>query len=56
MTKEEMVIKGCMFAVNEMIGNGSNMFAHRKDGKWETMGWREILEYLNDKLEAQSND
>ena len=51
--KEEMIIKGCMFAVNEMVGGGSVKFAHRKGDKWGIIDWREILDYLDNKLKEK---
>lgn len=56
MNKEKMIIRGCMFAVNEMIGTGSVRFAHRKDGKWETIEWSEIMTELAKKLEAEHDE
>jgi len=46
MTREDMYISGCLFAVNRLIENGSSSFAIRVNDKWETVPWSEIREWI----------
>ncbi len=46
MTKEDMYILGCLFAVNRIIENGSSSFSIKVNGKWEIIPWDEIREWI----------
>jgi hypothetical protein len=46
MTREDMYISGCLFAVNRLIENGSSSFAIRVNDKWETVPWSEIRVWI----------
>ena len=46
MTREDMYISGCLFAVNELIESGSSNFAIRVNDKWELVPWDEIREWI----------
>lgn len=46
MTREDMYISGCLFAVNRLIENGSSSFAIKVNGKWEIVSWDEIREWI----------
>ena len=46
MTKEDIYISGCLFAVNRLIEDGSSVFAIRVNDKWETVPWSEIREWI----------
>ena len=46
MTKEDMYISGCLFAVNRLIENGSSSFAISVNDKWEIVPWDEIREWI----------
>ena len=46
MTREDMYISGCLFAVNRLIENGSSSFAIRVNDKWETVPWSEIRAWI----------
>lgn len=51
MTKEEMYLKGCLFAVGDIIEKGSNSFAVRHKGKLVTVSWDEITDWLVSNLD-----
>ena len=55
MTKEDMYISGCLFAVNRLIEDGSSSFAIRVNDKWETVPWSEIREWINTRV-AESEE
>lgn len=46
MKREDMYISGCLFAVNRLIEGGSSSFAIKVNGKWETVPWDEIREWI----------
>jgi hypothetical protein len=55
MTREDMYISGCLFAVNRLIEDGSSIFAIRVNDKWETVPWSEIREWINTRV-AESEE
>ncbi len=44
--KEDLYLLGCLFAVNHLIEKGSSEYAVRIDGKWHTVPWSEIREWI----------
>jgi hypothetical protein len=46
MTREDLYMSGCLFAVNRLIDDGSSSFAIKVNGKWETVPWSEIREWI----------
>jgi hypothetical protein len=46
MTREDLYMSGCLFAVNRLIDDGSSSFAIRVNDKWETVPWSEIREWI----------
>ena len=46
MTREDMYISGCLFAVNRLIEDGSSCFAIKVNGAWKTVPWDEIREWI----------
>lgn len=46
MTREDMYMLGCLFAVNRLIENGSSNCSVKVSGKWETIPWAEIKEWI----------
>ena len=44
MSKEDMYMLGCLFAVNRVIENGSFSYGIKVNGKWEIIPWKEIKE------------
>jgi len=46
MSREDMYFLGCLFAVNRLIENGSSSYGIKVNGKWETVPWAEIKEWI----------
>ena len=46
MTREEMYLLGCLFAVNRIIENGSSSVSIKVNGKWKKIPWDEIKEWI----------
>lgn len=46
MTREDKYLLGCLFAINRLREKGSSDFAVKVDGKWETIPWSEICEWV----------
>lgn len=46
MTREDLYMSGCLFAVNRLIDDGSSSFAIRVNDKWEIVPWDEIREWI----------
>jgi hypothetical protein len=46
MTREDMYISGCLFAVNRLIEGGSSSFAISVNDNWEIVPWDEIREWI----------
>lgn len=46
MTREDLYMSGCLFAVNRLIEDGSSSFAIRVNDKWEIVPWSEIREWI----------
>ena len=50
MTKYELCVKACQFAVLNFIQKGSHAFGTKENGKFETIEWGEVLEWLNTEI------
>lgn len=46
MTREDMYMLGCLFAVNRLIEKGSSDYAIKVNNKWEKVRWNEIKEWI----------
>lgn len=46
MTREDMYLLGCLFAVNRIIENGSSSVSIKVNGKWKKIPWDEIKEWI----------
>ena len=46
MTREEKYLLGCLHAINRLIEKGSSAYSVKVDGKWETIPWAEIKEWI----------
>lgn len=46
MKKEDMYVLGCLFAINSLIENGSYAYGVKVDGRWKTIPWAEIKEWI----------
>lgn len=56
MTREDMYLLGCLFAVNRMIENGSSSCGIKVNGKWETVPWDEIREWIEKQYAIEQGD
>ena len=50
LTKHELTIRACQFAVLNLIQKGSHAFGTKENGKFETIEWGEVLEWLDNEL------
>ena len=48
MTREELAIRACKYAVATVVEKGSHAFGTKETGKFETIEWYEVLEWLNE--------
>ncbi len=46
MTREDMYMLGCLFAINELIETGSSSYGIKVNGRWETVPWNEIKKWI----------
>lgn len=46
MTREDKYLLGCLFAIKRLREKGSSEYAVKSDGKWETIPWSEICEWI----------
>lgn len=53
MIKKDMYARGCLFAINSLIEKGSSAFGVKVDGRWETIPWYEITEWIEKITSAQ---
>jgi hypothetical protein len=49
MKKEDKYLLGCLYAINRLQEKGSTEYAVNVDGKWETVPWKEICEWIEKK-------
>lgn len=54
MTREDKYLLGCLFAINRLQEKGSIEFATKVDGKWETIPWKEICEWIEKQYAIES--
>lgn len=43
---EDKYLLGCLFAVNRLQEKGSSSYAVKVDGKWESIPWKEICDWI----------
>lgn len=56
MTREDMYMLGCLFAINRLIENGSSSYGIKVNGKWETVPWEEIKEWIEKQYAIEQED
>ena len=54
MTKEDKYLLGCLFAINQLREKGSSDYAVKVDGKWETIPWSEICEWIENNTDLKA--
>lgn len=50
MTKQELSVKACQYAVSTLIQEGSIIFGTRENDDFETIEWSEVSDWLDDEL------
>lgn len=53
MNKEYKYLYGCLTAVNEMMRQGCHLCGIKVDGKWETIPWSEISDWIIGQLKTE---
>ena len=56
MTREDLYLLGCLFAVNRIMENGSSACDIKVNGKWETIPWDEIREWIKKQYAIEQED
>ena len=56
MTREDLYLLGCLFAVNRLIENGSSSFDIKVNSKWETVPWEEVREWIEKQYAIERGD
>lgn len=56
MNREDMYMLGCLFAVNRIIESGSSAYGINVNGKWETVPWEEIKEWIEKQYAIERGD
>ncbi len=54
MTREDKYLLGCLFAINRLRERGSDSYAVKVEGKWETIPWSEIAEWIENQYAIES--
>lgn len=49
MTRKDKYLLGCLFAIHQLQEKGSIEYATKVDGKWETIPWKEICDWIEKK-------
>lgn len=53
MNKKCKYLYGCLTAVNEMMHQGYRSCGIKVDGKWETIPWSEISDWIIEQLKTE---
>lgn len=56
MSREDMYMLGCLFAVNRLIENGSSRFSIKVKGNWKLIRWEEIKEWIEKQYAIERGD
>lgn len=56
MSREDLYLLGCLFAVNRLIEKGSSAYDIKVNGKWETVPWEEIREWIEKQYAIEKED
>lgn len=46
MDREDLYLLGCLYAIQQLTQKGSTEFAVKNGGKWETVPWKEITDWI----------
>lgn len=53
MNKECKYLYGCLTAIDEMMNKGYRSFGIKVDGKWETIPWSEIRDWVEEQIKVE---
>jgi hypothetical protein len=56
MDREDKYLLGCLFAIHKLQEKGSKEYTVKVDGKWETIPWKEICEWIEKQYAIESED
>lgn len=56
MSREDLYLLGCLFAVNRIIEKGSSDYSVKVNGKWKTVPWEEIKEWIEKQYAIEQED
>ena len=51
-SKKDKYLMGCLYAISNLLDDGSTSFAVEVDGKWETIPWSEICDWIDKQMEG----
>jgi hypothetical protein len=54
MDREDKYLLGCLFAIHKLQEKGSKEYTVKVDGKWETIPWKEICEWIEKQYAIES--
>lgn len=52
-TRKDKYLLGCLYAISKLLDEGSSSFATKVDGKWETIPWTEICDWIDTQMEGE---
>lgn len=52
-TRKDRYLLGCLYAISKLLDEGSVKFATQVDGKWESIPWKEICEWIDSQMEGE---
>ena len=56
MNREEKYLLGCLYAIHRLQEQSSTQYTIRVDGKWETIPWDEICEWIEKQYAIEQED
>ena len=56
MNREDVYLLGCLFAIHRLQEKGSKEFTVKVDGKWETVPWDEVCEWIEEQYGIERGD
>ena len=56
MSREDLYLLGCLFAIHQLQEKGSSYYGCKVDGKWESVSWDEICEWIEKQYAIERGD
>lgn len=53
MTKEDIYITACYYAIDKLIEQGSSYFTIKMNGKYQKIPWSEVIEWFEKKYQIR---